>query len=79
MQQDALVSKWIQKKHSLFVLMNTAPLNRKPLKWIGQFIYLGSEISSAESDVNICIVKACSAFDKLSNTWKFDLSDKIKR
>ena len=32
-------------------------LNSKPLKLVNQFIYLGSNISSIESDVNISIEK----------------------
>ena len=37
-----------------------------------QFMNFDSNISSTESDVNICIVKAWIASDKL-----YDLSDKI--
>ena len=34
----------------------TISLNNKPLKLVDQFIYLGSNITSTESDVfNICI------------------------
>ena len=33
-------------------------LGSKPLKLIDQFTYFGSNISSTESDVNICIGKA---------------------
>ena len=36
-------------------------LNGKFLKLVDQFIYLGSDISSTESDVNICIGKALTA------------------
>ena len=49
------------------------------MKRVDQFIYLGSNISFTESDVNICIDKALTAVDKLSTIWKSDLSDKIKR
>ena len=41
-------------------------LNGKPLKLVDQFIYLGSNISSTKSDVNICIGKAWTAIDSLS-------------
>ena len=54
-------------------------LDGKPLKLVDQFTYLGSNISSTESDVNIRIGKAWTAIDRLSIIWKSDLSDKIKR
>ena len=53
-------------------------LNGKTLKLVGQFVYLGSNISSTETNVNIHISKAWTAIDKLLNIRKFDLSDKIK-
>ena len=40
-------------------------LNGKPLQLVHQFIYLGSNISSTESDVNIYIGKAWPAIDRL--------------
>ena len=40
-------------------------LNGKPLKLVDQFIYLSSNISSTESNVNICIGKAWIAIDRL--------------
>ena len=42
-------------------------------------MYLGSCISSTESDVNICLVKVWTASDRLSIIWKSDLSNKIKQ
>ena len=51
-----------------------------PLHKLGvQFIYLGSNISSAERNVNLHIGKAWTAIDRLSTTGKSDLFDKIKR
>ena len=44
----------------------------KPLELIDQFTYLGSNISSTESGVNILFIY------KLSVKWKSDSSDKIK-
>ena len=35
----------------------SSSLNSKPLKLVDQFIYFDSNISSNESDVNICISK----------------------
>ena len=48
-------------------------LSSKPLKLVDQFTYLGSNISSTESDVNI------HAIDWLLIIWKSDISDKIKQ
>ena len=42
-------------------------------------MYLGSSVSSTESDVNIRLTIAWTAIDWLSITWKFDLYHKIKR
>ena len=50
----------------------------KPLKFIDQFIYHGSNISSTESNVNTCIHKPWTVIDKFINQWNFDLSDEIK-
>ena len=49
----------------------------KPLKLVDQFIYLVSNISLTESDVNIHIGKIWIAIEKLLVIWKSDLSDKI--
>ena len=43
-----------------------------------QFTYLGSNISSTESDFNIRFANVWYAIDSLSMIWKSDLSDKIK-
>ena len=51
----------------------------KPLNLVDQFIYLGSNISSYESDVNTHTGKGSAAINRLSTVWKSDLSDKIKQ
>ena len=43
-----------------------------------KFTYLGSNISSTESDVNICLAKEWPAINRLLIIWISDLSDKIK-
>ena len=53
-------------------------LNGMSLKLVDHFIYLGSNISSTESNVNIRVEKAWIAIDKLSIISKSDLTDKIK-
>ena len=40
-------------------------LNDKPVKLEDQFIYLGTNILSTESNVNICIGKPLTAIDTL--------------
>ena len=54
-------------------------LDGKPLKPVEQFTYLGSNISSTESDVNTRIGQAWSATNRLSAIWKSDLTDKLKQ
>ena len=53
-------------------------LRGKPLKLVNQFTYLGSNISSTESDANIRPKKAWNAIGRLSIIWNFYLTDKIK-
>ena len=54
-------------------------LNDSPLKLVDKFTYLGSSISSTETDINTRLAKACAAIDRLSVIWKSDLADKMKR
>ena len=42
-------------------------------------MYLGSSVSSTESDISMHLAKVWSAIDRLSIVWKSDLSNKIKR
>ena len=41
--------------------------------------YLGSSVSSTETDINKRLAKAWTAIDRLSIIWKSDLTDKMKR
>ena len=41
-------------------------------------MYLGSSVSSTESDINMRLAKAWTAINRLSIIWKSDLSNKIK-
>ena len=54
-------------------------LSRKPLKLVNQFPYLGSNISSTKSYVNICTVNSWAAIDRLLIIWNSDLDDEIKQ
>ena len=49
------------------------------LKLVEKFIYLGSSISSTESDISTHLVKAWTAIGRLLVIWRPDHSDKIKR
>ena len=54
-------------------------LSGKLQKLVDQSIYLGSNILSTESDVNIRLAKAWSAIDRLLIVRQYDLSNKMKR
>ena len=54
-------------------------LSGKHLKLVYHFTYLGGNISSTESNVNIGIGKVLFAFGRLPTIWTSDVCDKIKR
>ena len=54
-------------------------LNGSSLKRVDKFTYLGSSVSSTETDINTRLTKARTANNKVSVIWKSDLTDKIKR
>ena len=54
-------------------------LNGSSLKLVDKFTYLGSSVSSTETDINTWITKALTAINRLSVIWNSDLTDKIKR
>ena len=56
-----------------------ASLSGKTLNRVEEFIYLGSNIASTEKDVNIRIGKAWTALTKLTQIWKSNLPDHMKR
>ena len=53
-------------------------LNGSSLKLVDKFTYLGSSVSSTETDINTRLAKAWTAIDRLSVIWKSDLTDKMK-
>ena len=53
-------------------------LNGSSLKLVDKFTYLGSSVSSTETDIDTRLAKAWTAIDWLSVIWKSDLTDKIK-
>ena len=54
-------------------------LDGSSLKLVDKFTYLGSSVSSTEKDIDTRLTKAWTAIDKLSITWKSDLTVKMKR
>ena len=53
-------------------------LNGSSLKLVDKFIYLGSSVSSTETDIDTRLTKVWTAIDRLSVIWKSDLTDKMK-
>ena len=49
------------------------------LKLVDKFTYLGSSVSSTETDIDTRLVKAWRDMDRLSVIWKSDLTDQMKR
>ena len=54
-------------------------LNGSSLKLVDKFTYLGSSVSSTETDINTQLAKTWTATDRLSVIWKSDLTNKINR
>ena len=57
---------------------NISTLNGSTLKLDDKFTYLGSSVSSTETDISTWLAKAWTAIDRLSVIWKSDLIDKMK-
>ena len=66
------------KKEINQLYFSISTLSDKLLKLIDQFTYLGSYISSTESDINICIMETWTVINRLSVIWKSDLSNQIE-
>ena len=54
-------------------------LNASSLKLVDKFTYLGSSVSSTDTDIDTRPTKAWTAINRLSVIWKSDLTDKMKR
>ena len=53
--------------------------NGSSLKLIDKFTFLGSSVSSTETEINTRLANAWTAIDRLSVIWKSDLTGKMKR
>ena len=54
-------------------------LKGSSLKLVDNFTYLGSSVSSTETNINMRLAKVWTAIDRVSVIWKSDLTDKLKR
>ena len=54
-------------------------LNGSSLKLVDKFTYLGSSVSSTETDIDTRLTKVWTAINWLSVIWKSDLTNKMKR
>ena len=57
---------------------NISTLNGSSLKLVDKFTYLGSSVSSIDTDINTWLTKVWTVIDRLSIIWKSDLTDKMK-
>ena len=53
-------------------------LDGTSLKLVDWFTYLGTRVSSTEKDIDMRLMKAWTAIDRLLIIWKSDLTDKMK-
>ena len=53
-------------------------LNGSSLKLVDKFTFLGSSVSSTETDIDMRLAKVLIAIDRLLVIWKSDLTDKMK-
>ena len=61
-----------------YCLQHSSTLNGSSLKLVDRFTYLGSSVSSTETDIDMRLTKAWTAINRLSVIWKSDLTDKMK-
>ena len=54
-------------------------LNGSSLKLVDKFTYLGSSVSSTETDIDTQLTKEWTVINRLSIIWKSDLNHKMKR
>ena len=58
---------------------NISSLNGSTLNLVDKFTYVGSSVSSTETDINTRLAKEWTPIDRLSVIWKSYLTDKKKR
>ena len=57
---------------------NISTLNGSSLKLVDKYTYLGSGVSSTETDINMWLAKVWATIDRLSVIGKSNLTDKMK-
>ena len=73
------MSKHTRQNTCALIKEYISTLNGSSLKLVDKFTYLGSSVSSTETDINMLLAKAWTAIDRLSVMWKSELTDKMKR
>ena len=66
-------------RRNICALIKQATLNGTILKLVDKFTYIGSSVSSTETDIDTRPAKAWTVIDRLWVIWKSDLTDKMKR
>ena len=59
-------------------MCDISTLNGSSLKLLDKFAYLGSIVSSTETDINRRLANIWTAIDRLPVIWKSDVTDKMK-
>ena len=79
----ASIGPYINAHKTLYMCFNQtgdiSTLNGSSLKLVDKFTYLGSSVSSTETDIDMRLAKAWTAIERLLVIWKSDLTDKMKR
>ena len=76
-QHHPLAFTWTQIKFICFKQGAFYTLSGKLLNFVDKFTYISSNISSIESDVNICLISAWTDINSFISKWKSDLSNKL--
>ena len=62
----------------IVVVCDMSSVNGWSLELVDKFTYLGSSVSSTETDIDSQLAKAWTAIDRLSVIWKSDLTNEMK-
>ena len=61
------------------MILNSPLIHHPSQNIIRTFLYLGSSVSSTETDIDTRLAKAWTAINRVSVIWKSDMTDKMKR
>ena len=68
----------MRTKRNICALIKHVTLYGRSLKLVNKFTYLGSSVSSTETDIDTRLAKAWTAINSLSVIWKSELTYKMK-